>query len=417
MTPTQQTTATMPATAQPAPSPVRASTHTHHRLFLGALPPDSQSNNQARRQRYRRSLDHEDAALVPDTSSRPRRFSFLRNRKSTSLDGVEAQNTGEPFFVIGQEFQPKSKAHSSSSSSSDPPVVLINPEILSDPFDTSNPSGPPSAPPKPISRPSLYPRTTTDRASFRTAKSTLPPTPGPSRTSKSIGTSGTTRTGGTDFFSAKSSVSSFDTPEDDGQVAGDGASDKAMISQTPLVVTPAAEEPVLAEPKLRNKLRSALRRRTRVPEDAVPDVHADTKGKQRRTVYFPVDEPEAPRKVLERTGSAVAGTSAGVVEVAERKKERELEREEEGKKVDVRVVQDDTFDEQEAGEVQEEEEEEEEVHLRGEFPVAALVRGLTRPLRRSYARRRRPEHAPASNRLRRDPSRTYPSLSFHASAL
>lgn len=190
-----------------------------------------------------------------------------------------------------------------------------------------------------------------------------------------------------------------------------------MISQTPLVVTPAAEEPVLAEPKLRNKLRSALRRRTRVPEDAVPDVHADTKGKQRRTVYFPVDEPEAPRKVLERTGSAVAGTSAGVVEVAERKKERELEREEEGKKVDVRVVQDDTFDEQEAGEVQEEEEEEEEVHLRGEFPVAALVRGLTRPLRRSYARRRRPEHAPASNRLRRDPSRTYPSLSFHASAL
>jgi hypothetical protein len=110
-----------------------------------------------------------------------------------------------------------------------------------------------------------------------------------------------------------------------------------------------------------------------VPEDTVPVPAADTKGKQKRTVYFPLDEPVAPKKVLERTGSAVAGTSAGVVEVAERKKELEAEA---GKKVDVSVVQDDTFDE-ETGEVQDEEEEEEEVHLRGEFPFVALEQHLT----------------------------------------
>lgn len=151
-----------------------------------------------------------------------------------------------------------------------------------------------------------------------------------------------------------------------------------MISQTPLVMTPpAAEESAVAEPKLRTRLRSALRRRSPVPEDTVPVHAADTKGKQKRTVYFPLDEPVAPRKVLERTGSAVAGTSAGVVEVAERKKEREEEAEA-GKKVDVSVVQDDTFDE-ETGEVQDEEEEEEEVHLRGEFPFVALEQHLTRP--------------------------------------
>lgn len=323
-----------PTTAQPAPSPVRAQTHTHHRLFLGPLPADAQGDSHARtrRQRYRRASEHHEAALVPD-GSQGTRFSFRRHRQSTSLDAGAQHERADPFFIIGAEFQPKD-SHDPGSTAR-PPVVLINPEILHRPSPSATPN---PVPPQPISRPSIYPRKSTDRASFRTARSTAA---GPSTFSKSVGTPGTARTGGTDFFSAKSSVSSLEE---------EVASDEAVPPASAFVRSPSPLDEPRGEPspgKIRTTLRSALRRRDDDPgDDPSPTKNAKGSNKARRTVYFPLDdEPVEPGKVLARQGSAVVGTSAGVAEVAQRRLEREeAEREdgaeEEGKRVVVRVVED-----------------------------------------------------------------------------
>lgn len=318
------------AMSQPAPSPIRAQTHTHHRLFLGPLPRES---HQETRKPSRPRASNE-AALVSSTShargAGARRFSFFRHRASASLDtGQRERDQGAPFFVIGREFQPafaSDDAHdegSSSASPPPPPVVLINRAILDGPSDPSEPTRP-----RPVSRPSLYPRKSTDRASFRTARSTAanpgPGLSGPSGLSKPIGTPGTTRTGTTtttDFFSAKSSVSDLEE-----EVASNEAIIAPPTTTSAFARSPSAMDSDPPITRIRTKLRSALRKKRDDHDDDDGDDDAvmareegGTKGKgkqKRRTVYFPLDEPVEPDKVLARRGSAVAGTSAGVVEEA-----------------------------------------------------------------------------------------------------
>ncbi|KAI5453578.1 hypothetical protein NCC49_005403 [Naganishia albida] len=315
--------------SQPAPSPIRAQTHTHHRLFLGPLPRESLQETR----KPSRPRASNEAALVPSTShargAGARRFSFFRHRASASPDTAQREREqGAPFFVIGREFQPASAsddAHDegSSSASPPPPVVLINRAILDGPSNPSEPTRP-----RPVSRPSLYPRKSTDRASFRTARSAAatpgPGPSGPSGLSKPIGTPGTTRTGTTtmtDFFSAKSSVSDLEE-----EVASNEAIIAPPTTTSAFARSPSAMNSDPPITRIRTKLRSALRKKRDHDDDDDVDDDAvmareegGTKGKgkqKRRTVYFPLDEPVEPDKVLARRGSAVAGTSAGVVEEA-----------------------------------------------------------------------------------------------------
>lgn len=376
-----------PHTTQPAPSPLQTSTHTHHRLFLGPLPSDSDRVNKAntaRVKRYRALLDRElrrtsdnddDAGLVQEANMGALgRFPGLRRRRrSSASQSLAAEASAAPFFIIGGEFRSARKVDEHGTGPT-PPIVLINPDIVRPGVDLSPDSNAAERdPPRPVSRPSIYPRSTMDRASFRTARETPVDTPNTLAPSKSIATPGTpftARTGTTDFFSAKSTISPVDDlisvqDEDYQEAQGtDAASHEAIIDgASPLVTSPTRLDVSATSPRFRTKLRSALR--NKASTSATPDIPplspsaVDTKGK-RRTVQFPTEaasrEPAPPREVLARTGMAVQGTSAGVVEAARSKQVK-------GAKGDARASSSVIPEEQDDGE--DGEDEEPTVSLRG----------------------------------------------------
>lgn len=268
-------------------------------------------------------------------------FPGLRQRRrSSASQTLAAEASAAPFFIIGHEFRSARKVDEHGTGPT-PPIVLINPDIVRSGVNTSPDSNAAQRePPRPVSRPSIYPRSTMDCASFRTARETPVETPNtlaPSKTaSKSIATPGTpftARTGTTDFFSAKSTLSPVDdlvsVQDEESQEAPetDAASHEAIIDgASPLVMSPTRLDVSATSPRFRTKLRSALRKKTSTSAahtiSPLPLPADDTKGK-RRTVQFPPEaasrEPAPPREVLARTGSAVQGTSAGVVEAARSK--------------------------------------------------------------------------------------------------
>lgn len=376
-----------PHTTQPAPSPTHASTHTHHRLFLGPLPDDSGKVNTARVRRYRRIRGREgdDAGLVDDVPTGVWRRIGLRGRRRSDVSDVVTRDSAAavPYFIIGEEFKDTTQPTEHGSAAT-PPIVLINPQILSS--AAGNEETKARQAPKPVSRPSIYPRTT-DRASFQTARSTPLDTPEPIPTgknvSKSAGTPGTPftlRTGTTDFFSAKSTIVSpgDDTPLGESDEIEAGASNVAILeASSPLAMSPPpmADPPAADSPRFRTKLRSALRKNATNPSTPTGLAGPEQKGKNRRSVQFPVDSsaasskgPAPPREVLARTGSAVEGTSAGVVEAATRGKRKVREG---GVRVEERGVSLDADD----GEVVEDDDQDEEktVHLRGELECFQVV--------------------------------------------
>lgn len=447
---------------QPAPSPIRAHTHKQQRLFLGPLPAaflTSDRVNTARRKYWnlgskaRKGSNAEDAGLVEDvTSPRALHFSLPGSRRARSdsiprgleedFDTTIVQPAG-PFFTIGQEFQePTQPAPEQGDHGDDPispPIILVNETILGkslkgthndleDEQPTFNKRHTSRPPPKPISRPSLYPRTTTDRLSYQTARSQIPAGSNTNNTASSSafpgstsritvatpGTIATTRTGTTDFFSARSEVlldpSSSDEDDDDKVTTTNQnhpesikSSDPVLPSDygTPLSASPApmtlATTPT--SPRFSTKLRSALRKgsnRFRNLEEDAPTsheeggnidasstVHRPKSWGKKRTVQFPPEgsdhhtskqpdsiapastminpyspstsasdptlwsppdehPPAPPREVLARTGSSVAGTSAGIVEAAKKRRKREkmiLGEDEAGSTVHVQVAE------------------------------------------------------------------------------
>lgn len=355
-----------PHITQPAPSPLQASTHTHHRLFLGPLPKDSgrvNKANTARVKRYRALLDSksrrtsshdddDDAGLVQESQmgALGRIPGLRRRRRSSASEALAAgASTTAPFFIIGDEFRSAGKIDEHGTGST-PPIVLINPGILDSGATTPEESDVSHREaPKPVSRPSIYPRSTMDRASFQTARDTPMDAPNigaSGRASRSVVTPGTpftARTGTTDFFSAKSTISPVDDtvtpfPGDDDDFADaedpDAASNKAILDgPSPMTLSPTQLEEPATSARFRTKLRSALRKKGTPPtalDTATPPVSGPSpdayKGKK-RTVQFPneatVRGPASPREVLARTGSAVKGTSAGVVEAARLKKTKD----------------------------------------------------------------------------------------------
>ncbi|KAJ9120167.1 hypothetical protein QFC22_003066 [Naganishia vaughanmartiniae] len=442
---------------QPAPAPIRAHTHEQQRLFLGPLPAASLASdrvNKARRRYWnlgsnrrsagndaetRRRRSSDDAGLVQETTS-PRGLHFslpaFRRSRSESVSAVEEEEFDttitQPdgsFFTIGQEFRkPTERAVPAEGDHGDdpilPPVIFVNEAIVNpttgsnhleatDEQETSAHAKPARPPAKPISRPSLYPRTTTDRLSYQTARSQVTNRNDDVSFSAILGSTGrtvvdtpatmaTTKTGTTDFFSARSEVIVSSSDDDD----DDDDDDRSTIKTTqkhpesiksndpvlrseymsaPVVSTSPDQviSPTAASSRFSTKLRSALRngsnRFKSLEEEGDPADYESKSWGKKRTVQFPLstssssenpnfgqqpstsirglapsytgstsahpfiapspstsasdptlcspDEqmPAAPREVLARTGSSVAGTSAGVVEAARKKKKREKE--------------------------------------------------------------------------------------------